>query len=105
MEPTSKTVYYLTGAPIVHPGTQEIIRGKASTRKGESKGAEHLHLVTYELRDSSYRDHGPIMYRNRGGYPTYVNSIALAETPAGVEVFALGRMENGMTDCFRFFAT
>ncbi len=41
-------VHYLTGAPIFGPDGHPLA-GKASTKKGESKGLEHLHYVTYDL--------------------------------------------------------
>ena len=76
--------------------------GKASTKKGESKGLEHLHYVTYDLNAqrtvNPYRDWGPIFFNNCGGFPTYVNSL----TVANGWVCALGRLESGLTDIFVF---
>ena len=43
-------VYYLTGAPIFDAHGKRVA-GKATTAKGEAKGLEHLHLVTYTLAD------------------------------------------------------
>lgn len=93
----SRYAYYLTGAPIFDNfGTR--LAGKASTNKGEAKGLEHLHLVTYDLALSRYADHGPIFYATRIGFPTYVNSIAVG---GDGWVYALGRMTDGRTDLFR----
>jgi hypothetical protein len=37
---------------------------------------EDLHLVTFDLRSATYRDHGAV-YLPDGSRPTYVNSIAV----------------------------
>ena len=74
------------------------VAGKESTAKGEAKGLEHLHLVTYTLATDKYVDHGPIFYSDRIGFPTYVNSIAVG---GDGWVYALGRMPSGLTDLFR----
>jgi hypothetical protein len=72
--PDGRTIYYLTGGPIFVDGKR--VAGKASTAKGESKGKEDLHLVTFDIPDRKYVDHGPISMQN-GQRPTYVNSIAV----------------------------
>ena len=77
-------IYYLTGGPIVL-GTGETIKGK-DTKKGEAKGLENLHLVTYNLKDKKYCDHGPIYFED-GTFPIYVNSLAVC----GDYVYAMGR--------------
>lgn len=91
-------MFYLTGAPLFKDGTR--VKGKASTAKGEAKGLEHLHLVTYELESDLYRDHGPIFFDSDDTkFPTYVNSLAVGAN--GRQVFALGRIElEGITDLF-----
>ena len=89
--------YYLTGGPIFGADGQRVA-GKTSTSKGEAKGLEHLHLVTYELDAAVYKDHGAIFYSGRLGFPTYVNSIAVG---GDGWVYALGRMSDGRTDLFR----
>ncbi len=90
-------VYYLTGGPIFDADGRRVA-GKESTAKGEAKGLEHLHLVTYKLATDAYADHGPIFYSDRIGWPTYVNSIAVG---GDGWVYALGRMPSGLTDLFR----
>ena len=52
-------VYYFTGAPLFDKATGERLRGAESTVKGEAKGLEALHLVTYDLARSRFADHGP----------------------------------------------
>jgi hypothetical protein len=89
--------YYLTGAPIYGADGKRVL-GKASTNKGEAKGLEHLHLVTYDLAKGAYADHGPIFYAARIGFPTYVNSIAVG---GDGWVYALGNFPDGKTDLFR----
>jgi hypothetical protein len=74
--PDGHTLYYLTGGPIYVEGRR--LAGKASTAKGEAKGEEDLHLVTYDIPTAQYIDHGAIFYEN-GDRPTYVNSIAVGK--------------------------
>jgi hypothetical protein len=84
--PDGRTIYYLTGAPIFEDGRR--LKGKESTAKGESKGKEDLHLVTWDIPSQRYTDHGPIYYPN-GQRPTAVNSIATGKDGA---VYALARV-------------
>ncbi|MDO8542382.1 MAG: hypothetical protein Q7S40_18235 [Opitutaceae bacterium] len=72
--PDNRTIYYLTGGPIYQNGRR--VAGKNSTAMGEAKGLENLHLVTYDIPNQRYRDHGAIFYAN-GDRPLYVNSIAV----------------------------
>lgn len=74
--PDGHTLYYLTGGPIYVNGRR--VTGKSSTAKGEAKGEEDLHLVTYHIPSAKYTDHGPIFYEN-GDRPAYVNSIAVGK--------------------------
>jgi len=82
----NKTIYYLTGAPIFKNGNRVI--GKSSTGKGEAKGLEHLHLITYCLLSGKYIDHGSIVFEN-GKDPLYVNSITIGLDGT---VYFLGRI-------------
>jgi hypothetical protein len=88
--PDGKTIYYLTGGPIYVDGKR--LKGKDAIAKGAAKGLENLHLVTYDLSDGKYTDHGAIFYSD-GSRPTYVNSIAI---DADGDVYTLARfMHNG----------
>ena len=87
--PDGRTIYYLTGGPIYVGGKR--VRGKDSTAKGEARGEENLHLVTYDIPTRRYQDHGAIFFPN-GGRPTYVNSIAVGRDGA---VYSLGRIREG----------
>jgi hypothetical protein len=90
--PDGQTLHYLTGGPIYIDGKR--VTGKGSTAKGESKGAENLHLVTYHIPTSKYVDHGPIFFED-GQRPSYVNSIAVGRDGT---VYALSRItQNGRT--------
>jgi len=82
------TIYYLTGGPIYEDG--KLIRGLEKIAKGAAKGLENLHLVTYQISDRHYTDHGPVFYAD-GGIPTYVNSIALGKNGY---IYTLARMEH-----------
>jgi hypothetical protein len=88
--PDGRTVYYLTGGPIYEDGKR--VKGKDKTGKGEAKGLEDLHLVTYEVPTGHYVDRGTIFYPD-GERPLYVNSIAVGFDGT---VYSLGRItENG----------
>ncbi|MCE5345154.1 MAG: hypothetical protein LLG13_02535 [Bacteroidales bacterium] len=95
--PDGHTIYYLTGAPIYIDGKR--VKGAASTAKGEAKGLEDLHLITYDLQTKTYLDHGVIFFTD-GQRPLYVNSIAIGDDGT---VYSMGRMvRNGkeVTDLF-----
>jgi len=72
--PDGQTIYYLTGGPIYINGKR--ITGVDTIAKGGARGLENLHLVTYNIPDEEYKDHGAIFYDN-GDRPVYVNSIAI----------------------------
>jgi hypothetical protein len=84
--PDGRTLYYLTGGPIFEDGRR--VRGRDRTAKGESKGEENLHLITYDIPARRYTDHGPIFFTD-GGRPSYVNSIAIGKDGA---IYALSRV-------------
>lgn len=90
--PDGKTIHYLTGGPVYEHGKR--VAGKASTAKGESKGTENLHLITYDIPAGKYTDHGPIFLEN-GDRPAYVNAIATGKDGT---VYTLSRVaRNGRT--------
>jgi len=85
--PDGETLYYLTGGPIYIDGQR--LKGKEHIAMGAAKGLENLHLVTYNIPNRKYIDHGPVFYPD-GERPTYVNSIAIG--PNG-NVYTLARFE------------
>jgi len=87
--PDRRTIYYLTGGPVYEAGRR--VAGKAETAKGESKGVENLHLITYDIPAGRYTDHGPIFFE-KGDRPAYVNSIAVGKDGS---VYALTRITEG----------
>jgi hypothetical protein len=90
--PDGKTIYYLTGGPIYIDGKR--VMGATSTAKGEAKGVEDLHLITYDIPTGKYLDHGAVFYPD-GQRPFYVNSIAIGDDGT---VYTLARItENGKT--------
>lgn len=90
--PDGHTLYYLTGGPIYKKGRR--VAGKSSTAKGEAKGIEDLHLITYDIANSHYCDNGAVFLEN-GDRPAYVNSIAVGKDGT---VYTLSRVtENGTT--------
>jgi hypothetical protein len=82
-----QTLYYLTGGPIYIDGQR--LAGKEHIEMGAARGLENLHLVTYNIPDKKYTDHGPIFYED-GERPTYVNSIAGKYG----NVYTLGRFDH-----------
>ena len=96
--PDGRTIYYLTGGPVYENGRR--VKGKDSTAKGESKGRENLHLITWDIPTKTYTDHGAIFFAN-GQRPNYVNSIAVGKDGS---VYALSRVseaDNAKTDLIR----
>ena len=90
--PDGHTIYYLTGGPIYVNGKR--VMGASSTAKGEAKGLEDLHLITYDISTGTYLDHGAVFYPD-GQRPLYVNSIAIGNDGT---VYTLARItENGKT--------
>jgi hypothetical protein len=90
--PDSRTIYYLTGGPIYIDGKR--VKGATSTAKGEAKGLEDLHLITYDIPTGKCLDHGAVFYPD-GQRPLYVNSIAIGDDGT---VYTLARItENGKT--------
>lgn len=96
--PDHRTIYYLTGGPVYENGRR--VKGKDATAKGESKGRENLHLVTWDIPSCTYTDHGSIFFAN-GQRPNYVNSIAVGKDGS---VYALSRIsedEHARTELIR----
>lgn len=83
--PDGQTIYYLTGGPI---NINERIVKEEKTIVG-ARGLENLHLITYNIPDKKYIDHGPIFYED-GKMPTWVNSIAI---DADGNVYTLARSQ------------
>ena len=95
--PDGRTIYYLTGAPVYVEGQR--VRGAESTAKGEAKGIEDLHLITYDIVSGKYLDHGAVFYPD-GQRPLYVNSIAIGDDGT---VYSMGRVKRDgkvVTDLF-----
>ena len=90
--PDGRTIYYLTGGPVYVDGKR--VMGASSTAKGEAKGLEDLHVITYDIPTGNYLDHGAVFYPD-GQRPLYVNSIAIGDDGT---VYTLARItENGKT--------
>jgi hypothetical protein len=90
--PDGHTLHYLTGGPVYEHGRR--VAGISNTAKGESKGVEDLHLVTYDIENSRYADNGAIFLEN-GDRPAYVNSVAVGKDGT---VYTLSRItEQGAT--------
>lgn len=85
--PDLKTIYYLTGSPVFQNGKR--LAGEDEIAKGAAKGLENLHLITYNIPEGKYKDHGPVFYEN-GDRPLYVNSIAVGDDGT---VYTLARVE------------
>jgi len=88
--PDGDTLYYLTGGPVIRDGKR--LEGERQIAKGGAKGLENLHLVTYQVSENRYTDHGDIHYSD-GAIPTYVNSIAIDDLG---RAYALARMQTSV---------
>ncbi|MCD4769531.1 MAG: hypothetical protein K8R35_05130 [Bacteroidales bacterium] len=86
--PDKQTLYYLTGGPVYLDGQR--VKGIKHIAMGAARGLENLHMVTYNILNQKYIDHGPIFYKD-GTRPTYVNSIAIGKYG---NVYTLGRFEH-----------
>lgn len=98
--PDDETLYYLTGGPIYIDG--ERVDDEVESNVPGVNAPENLHLITYNIPNREYTDHGPIFYED-GARPTYSNSIAIG--PAG-DVYTLANHErNGeeIQDLVRIF--
>lgn len=87
--PDKETLFYLTGGPIYVDGKR--VKGVDEIAMGAAKGLENLHLITYNIPNQKYIDHGPVFYED-GERPTYVNSIAIG---ANGDVYTLARFMQG----------
>jgi len=96
--PDGRTLYYLTGAPIYKDGKR--LTGKERTARGEAKGLEDLHLITYDIPSGKYIDHGAIFMPD-GQRPLYVNSIALDKEGSVYTLCRVKRGERTVTDLIR----
>ena len=83
-------IHYLTGAPIFDENGKRVA-GLEKINMGAAKGQEHLHLVTYNIPERKYQDHGPVFYED-GSYPTYVNSLVIG---TGNVFYTLARFMHG----------
>jgi hypothetical protein len=97
--PDGRTLFYLTGGPIYEDGRR--VRGKSTTAKGESKGAEDLHLVTYDIPARRYVDHGAVFYED-GRRPTSVNSIAVGRDGTVYTIARIPRADGYRVDLISF---
>jgi hypothetical protein len=86
--PDGETLYYLTGGPVYINGKR--VKGVDEIAAGAARGLENLHLITYNIPEREYIDHGPVFYED-GSRPTYVNSIAIGTNG---DVYTLARFEH-----------
>jgi len=96
--PDGKTLYYLTGGPIFRGGKR--VAGKSVAEKGESKGEEDLHLITYYLPTGKYLDHGAAFFPD-GQRPKGVNSIAVGKDGSVYALADVTQNGRGRTDLMR----
>ena len=96
--PDGETLNYLTGGPIYREGKR--VAGKSVAQKGESKGEEDLHLITYYLPTRKYMDHGAIFFPD-GQRPKEVNSIAVGKDGSVYALAAVTQNGKSRTDLMR----
>lgn len=86
--PDGETLYYLTGGPIYIDGQR--VMSDNNEELGLHPGVvENLHLITYNIPNRKYTDHGPILHEN-GSVISETQSISFG--PDG-SVYTLGRFE------------
>jgi hypothetical protein len=93
-----ETLNYLTGGPIYRGGKR--VAGKSVAQKGESKGEEDLHLITYYIPTGKYIDHGAIFFPD-GQRPKEVNSIAVGKDGSVYALAAVIQNGHERTDLMR----
>jgi len=86
--PDGRTLYYLTGGVIWQDGKPLLAR---EAGKLGAQGEENLHLVTWDIPEGRYRDHGPILLPG-GIRPSWINSIAVGRDGA---VYAVAGFQDG----------
>ncbi len=96
--PDGQTLYYLTGGPIYRGGKR--VAGKSIAQKGESKGEEDLHLITYYIPTRKYIDNGAIFLAD-GERPKEVNSIAVGSDGSVYALAAATQNGRSRTDLMR----
>ena len=96
--PDGNTLYYLTGGPIYREGRR--VAGKSVAEKGESRGEEDLHLITYYIPTRKYVDHGAIYFPD-GQRPHEVNSIAVGSDGCVYALAAVTQNGKNRTDLMR----
>jgi hypothetical protein len=96
--PDGETLYYLPGGPIYRGGKR--VAGKSLAQKGESKGEEDLHLITYYIPTGKYIDHGAIFFPD-DERPKEVNSIAVGKDGSVYALAAVAQNGHGRTDLMR----
>jgi hypothetical protein len=96
--PDGQTLYYLTGGPIYRAGRR--VAGKSVAQKGESRGEEDLHLITYYIPTGKYTDHGAIFFPD-GQKPKEVNSIAVGKDGFVYALAAVTQNGRSRTDLMR----
>lgn len=96
--PDGETLNYLTGGPIYREGRR--VAGKSVAHKGESKGEEDLHLITYYIPTGKYMDHGAIFFPD-GQRPKEVNSIAVGQDGSVYALAAVTQNGKNRTDLMR----
>ena len=74
--------------------------GKSVAQKGESKGEEDLHLITYYIPTGKYIDHGAIFFPD-GQRPKEVNSIAVGKDGSVYALAAVTQNGHSWTDLMR----
>ena len=88
--PDGRTLYYLTGGPIYVDGKR--VTGKDSTGKGEAKGLEDLHLVTYDIPTGQvHRSRRDLPARTASGRCTSIRSPSARTEPCTRSAGSPGR--------------
>jgi hypothetical protein len=98
--PDGHTLYYLTGAPLSgHTATPAaaaqvtVPNGPETASTRRRRAAEGLHLITYDIANGKYVDHGQIDLENDNGEPAgFSQSLAVGQDGT---VYALSSFVQG----------
>ncbi len=92
--PDLRKIYYLTGAPLYDDKGKRITSTERSLETLKYYTQENTHLITYDISNYEYQDHGPVFYQDgdKQRRPLDLQSIAVGKDNT---VYTLGEITTG----------